>query len=104
MIDVFKKGQPIVLGIYQEDSGFFSSISAENFTLKLAYVIDPLNEWELNVSVIDDNPYWWCEPFYIFKAGDYILHWDNEKDDVNIKQRIRILDEYFNVDDSELLV
>ena len=103
MVDTFKIGQPIVLGMYKESSGF-SKINADDFTLKLAYAIDPLNEWELDTKVIDDDPYWWSEPFYIFKPADYIFHWVNDNDDINLKVRIRVENDYYDVSDSEIIV
>ena len=103
MVDIFKIGQPIVLGMYKESSGF-SKINADDFTLKLAYAIDPLNEWELDTKVIDDDPYWWSEPFYIFKPADYIFHWVNDNDDINLKVRIRVENDYYDVSDSEIIV
>ena len=102
MVDTFKIGQPIVLGMYKESSGF-SKINADDFTLKLAYAIDPLNEWELDTKVIDDDPYWWSEPFYIFKPADYIFHWVNDNDDINLKVRIRVENDYYDVNDSEII-
>jgi len=101
-LTIFKKGQPIVLGI-KKASGL-SKIEAEDFTLKLAYTYDPLTEKELDVKVIDDDPYWWTEPFYLFKEADYIFHWINDNASIDYKQRIRVSDEYFDGDDSDIMV
>lgn len=98
-INVFKMGQPIVLGIYTDDDG----IKSEDFTLKLSYTTNPLKSWKLNIKVIDDNPYWWSEVFYLFKPADYILSWINEKAGINLKVRIRVENSYFDVNDSEVL-
>lgn len=100
-INTFKIGQPIVLGMYKASG--FTKIKAEDFTLKLAYTIDPLNEWELDTKVIEDDPYWWSSPFYLFKPADYILHFENSKSDINLKIRFRVENSYFDVEDSEVI-
>ena len=102
MINTFKIGQPIVLGMYKE-SGLFNQINADDFTLKLAYAVNPLKEWEVNAKVIDDEPYWWTTPFYIMKPADYIFHWENNNADINLKVRIRVEDEMYDPDDSDIL-
>jgi len=98
---IFKKAQPIVLGIYAESG--WSKIKAEDFTLKLAYATSPLDEWEIKAKVIDDEPYWWCEPFLVFKEADYILHWINENEDINVKELFRVDGEY-DLEDSDFIV
>ena len=101
-LNIFKVGQPIVLGMYKE-SGWIK-IKAENFTLKLAYATKPLDEWEVpNAKVIDDDPYWWTSPILIFKANDYIFHWEDKKDNINLKTRIRVEADIYDVDDSDIL-
>jgi len=90
----FKKGQPIVLGMYHEDGGF-SSTNADDFVLKLAYTFKPLDEWEIDTKVIDNNPFWWTEPFYLFKSGDYIFHWINENEDIDVKEMFRVENDYY---------
>lgn len=103
-MDSFKIGEPIVLGIYKE-SNYFESINADDFHFKIAYADDPLNSWDYNFTrAIDDNPYWWSEPFYIFKAGIYIFNWINENANLNIKVRIRIMPEYYDTNSSDVLV
>ena len=101
-VDIFKMGQPIVLGMYKKSE--YTKIKAEDFTLKLAYTIDPLNEWELDKKVIDDEPYWWSEAFYLFKPADYILHFENSKNDINLKVRFRVDNSYYDIEDSRIIV
>jgi hypothetical protein len=103
VINVFKIGQPIVLGMYKKSS-MLNKINADDFILKLANVVDPLNEWELDIKVINDDPYWWTEPFYLFKAGDYIFHWFNENANINLKVRIRVENDYYDINDSDIII
>jgi len=100
---VFKKGQPIVLGIHAE-SGLFSQINEDDFELKLAYAFNPLDEWNLDTNVVNDDPYWWTKPFYIFKEGDYIIHWINNNDNINVKELFRVENEYYDSNDSEVIL
>ena len=100
-VNIFKMGQPIVLGMYK--SSGLVKINADDFTLKLAYAIDPLNEWEVGNGVVDDDPYWWTKPFYIFKPSDYIFHWINDNADIDLKVRIRVENGYYDVEDSEII-
>ena len=101
-LNIFKVGQPIVLGMYKESG--WSKIDADDFTLKLAYATKPLDEWEIpNAKVIDDDPYWWTSPILIFKPNDYIFHWVNDNDDINLKVRIRVEPDMYDTEDSDIL-
>jgi hypothetical protein len=91
--NTYPTGEKIVKGIRAESNGIFGSdIKAEDFKLYLANVLDPTNEEELEVKVIDDNPYWWTEPFTIWFTGEYILHWVNDDADINYKQTFTVSD------------
>jgi len=42
--------------------------------------------------VIDDNPYFWTEPFVIWFQGEYILHWKNDNAGIDFKQTFTVTD------------
>jgi len=84
----YKQYKPIVLGM-KKTSGF-TKIEADDFTLKLAKASDPLNETELDVKVINDDPWWWTEEFYINEPGKHIFHWINDNADIDLKVTIFI--------------
>ena len=89
--NTYPTGEKIVKGIRHDDSGF-SKTNADDFKLYLASTLDPTNEKELKVKVIDDNPYFWTEPFVIWFQGEYILHWKNDNAGINLKQVFTVTD------------
>jgi len=84
----FKQYKPIVLGI--EKASGLVKIKAEDFTLKLAFSSDPSNETTLDTKVVNDDPWWWTEEFYINEPGEYIFHWINDNANIDIKETIYI--------------
>jgi hypothetical protein len=90
--NTYPTGENIVKGIKHNNAGFFDNTKAEDFKLYLANILDPTNEKELNIKVIDDSPYFWTEPFKIYLTGEYILHWKNNNAGIDIKQVFTVSD------------
>ena len=95
-------GKPIVKGIYSENTDLNNTIRAEDFELFIANTLDPLTETKLDVKVIDDNPYWWTEPFEIWSEGEYILHWVNHPAKINFKQTFMVMKDLNIENDTKL--
>lgn len=89
--NTYPTGSDIVKGIYAESSGA-TKTNAKDFKLYLASTLDPTNETELKVDVINDDPYWWTKPFKIWFTGEYILHWKNDNAGINYKQVFTVSD------------
>jgi len=83
-------GQSIVKGI-KIKSSFWTRPRSNDIKLYISLTIDPLNKTELNVGVVEDNGFYWTNPFTLDEVGEYIIHWYSMSYGIDYKQTFTVI-------------
>jgi len=94
-------GQNIVKGI-KIKSSFWTRPRSNDITLSLSLTTDPLNKTPLDVGVVEDNGFYWTNPFTLDNPGEYIIHWYSKSYGIDYKQTFTVIPYIENTNDCDL--